>query len=413
MSTPYPDIEGQLYTTGAADAAYTEAEARQRAADRREVEATASAAGASALVDAKAYTDSKVSPLATVASVVAGDLQALADAKTYADSKVEDLGPGGGTYLDKAGNEKPYVFVVSDTDPGKTRTVNGKSVEVWWVQTTPPDPMQSTPLGVTQSVAGRSYTVPDDPVATYTVGGVLRSPGTYSIGTSAATTLTWTATAKSGYGFKAGAVTTGTLTWPVKTYASGDVLISDSFNRADGPLVGSTTDSFAGGEPSVWAPPGSSWQNLWGISDKKATKTGTSGANAARAVLNLPSGISGVVLEMVVKDSTSTRVPQVEITTSDGSITLMNNGGLGVNTNLTQGGAMTALLGLTINAGDVVRLTYKDGTGKWENVTTGEVAGAVDGDSTRWRIAGAPSSIHFIAANDYVTVLDNVKVSLP
>ncbi|TFI01625.1 hypothetical protein [Micrococcus lylae] len=46
-----------------------------------------------ALADAKAYTDSKVAPLASSASVTAGDQKSLADAKSYTDSKVANLDP--------------------------------------------------------------------------------------------------------------------------------------------------------------------------------------------------------------------------------------------------------------------------------------------------------------------------------
>lgn len=160
-------------------------------------------------------------------------------------------GGGGGVYYDATGKAVKYVYVVSDKDPGKTRVVDGETVEVWWVQTTPPDPMQSTPIGVTQDLAARSYTVPSDPVATYTVDGVAKAAGTYSVST-AAQTIQWAAVAKPGYGFKAGVTASGSLVFPLKTYAVGDVLMSDSFNRADGALVGSTSDSFAGGTPYIW-----------------------------------------------------------------------------------------------------------------------------------------------------------------
>lgn len=78
-----------------------------------------------------------------------------------------------------------------------------------------------------------------------------KTPGTYTV-TTAAQTLQWAAVAKSGYGFKTGVTTSGSMVFPLKTYAVGDVLFSDSFNRADGPLVGSTSDSFAGGTPHIW-----------------------------------------------------------------------------------------------------------------------------------------------------------------
>ncbi|WP_431794769.1 hypothetical protein [Micrococcus luteus] len=160
-------------------------------------------------------------------------------------------GSGGGVYYDATGKAVKYVYVVSATDPGKTRVVDGETVEVWWVQTTPPDPMKSKPVGVTADVSKRAFIVPDDPVASYTVDGVLRSPGTYSIGTASEKTLNWTATAKAGYGFAADAVTSGALVYPAKTYGAGDVVLSDSFAR-EGVLAGSTVDAFEGGEPLTW-----------------------------------------------------------------------------------------------------------------------------------------------------------------
>ena len=160
-------------------------------------------------------------------------------------------GSGGGVYYDATGKAVKYVYVVSDTDPGKTRVVDGETVEVWWVQTTPPDPMQSTPIGVKQDLAARSYMVPVDPVATYTINGVAKVADAYTV-TAAAQTIQWAAVAKPGYGFKAGATTSGSLVFPLKTYAVGDVLMSDSFNRADGPLVGTASDSFAGGAAWAW-----------------------------------------------------------------------------------------------------------------------------------------------------------------
>ena len=202
----------------------------------------------------------RIPKLDAAGKFLAADVNAQIDARTKATMRADlpalakDLkigGSGGGVYYDKDGKAVRYVYVVSDTDPGKTRVVDGETVEVWWVQTTPPDPMQSTPIGVTQDLTARSYTVPSDPVATYTVDGVAKAAGTYSVST-AAQTIQWAAVAKPGYGFKAGVTASGSLVFPLKTYAVGDVLMSDSFNRADGPLVGSTSDSFAGGTPHIW-----------------------------------------------------------------------------------------------------------------------------------------------------------------
>lgn len=177
-------------------------------------------------------------------------LTELEETVTQAAADAADAAARAGVYYDGDGGAIPFVFVASDTDPGQTKTVNGVVHEVWWAQTSPPDPSQWVPKPVTQDVTARSYTVPTDSGATYTVGGVLRSPGTYAVGTSAVT-LAWVATPKSGYAFKSGATTSGSLVFDAKTYGPGDVLFSDSFAR-EGILAGSTSDSFEGGEALVW-----------------------------------------------------------------------------------------------------------------------------------------------------------------
>ena len=202
----------------------------------------------------------RIPKLDAAGKFLAADVNAQIDARTKATMRADlpalakELkigGSGGGVYYDATGKAVKYVYVVSATDPGKTRVVDGETVEVWWVQTTPPDPMQSKPIGVTQDLAARSFVVPDDPAASYTVDGVLRSPGTYPIATASEKIITWTATAKAGYGFASTAVTSGTLTYPAKVYGPGDVVLSDSFAR-EGILAGSTVDAFEGGEPLVW-----------------------------------------------------------------------------------------------------------------------------------------------------------------
>lgn len=168
--------------------------------------------------------------------------------------EVEELiaeSTGGGFYVNADGEQVPYVMVASDEEPPTSMVIDGRTYEVWWVQTTPPDPNAWVPKLVTASLSGRSYTVPADAGATYTVGGVTRVAGNYAV-TTAAQTLAWAAKARPGYTFAPGAVTSGSLVFPEKTFAPGDVLMSDSFNRADGPLVGSTSDSFEGGSNYTW-----------------------------------------------------------------------------------------------------------------------------------------------------------------
>ncbi|WP_144786416.1 hypothetical protein [Micrococcus luteus] len=330
-------------------------------------------------------------------------------------------GSGGGVYYDATGKAVKYVYVVSATDPGKTRVVDGETVEVWWVQTTPPDPMQSTPIGVTQNVAGRSYTVPSDPVATYTVGGSLKAPGTYPIGTSAATTLTWTATAKSGYGFKPDAVTTGTLTWPVKTYASGDVLLSDDFNdRAEGAALGGTmTNSYAGGEPVQWV---TGIQNYYsdGRSDAKPwlVKSGVARSEKttlgrSTAQVTLPTAAPAMVIEYDAWPAADLEKPldTVMLKMPDGEFWITGGGSV---SRPKVGGALTVHSVITIRVGDRVRLTYygTDVPPKFENITTGVIAAYVNNDPTRNAIRGAVTGIKLDLENTSCGI-DNLKVYIP
>ena len=361
---------------------------------------------------------------------LAADVNAQIDARTKATMRADlpalakELkigGSGGGVYYDATGKAVKYVYVVSATDPGKTRVVDGETVEVWWVQTTPPDPMQSTPIGVTQSVAGRSYTVPSDPVATYKVGGALKSPGTYPIGTSAATTLTWTATAKSGYGFKADAVTSGTLTWPVKTYASGDVLLSDDFNdRAEGAALGGTmTNSYAGGEPVQWV---TSTYNYYsdGRSDAKPwlVKSGVARSEKttlgrSMAQVTLPTAAPAMVIEYDAWPAADLEKPlnAVMLKMTDGEFWITGGGS---ESRPKVGGALTVHSVIPIRVGDRVRLTYygTDVPPKFENLTTGVIAGYVNNDPTRNAIRGAVTGIKLELENTSCGI-DNLKVYIP
>lgn len=329
----------------------------------------------------------------------------------------------GGVYYDKAGKAVPYVYVASDTDPGKTKVIDGKTYEVWWVQTTPPDPMQSTPIGVTQNVANRSYTVPSDPVATYTVGGSLKAPGTYPIGTSAATTLTWTATAKSGYGFKAGAVTSGTLTWPVKTYASGDVLLSDDFNdRAEGSMLGgTTTNSYAGGEPLQWttsvitpnqtigttpAP----WQIVAGA---MTSPTGVNTKAIASVIPPTTSARLGIEFTPRATSATTSTVARIKLWTNDGEVWIT---GGAAQWRPKAGASNQVVIGnISIAIGDRVQFVLDGLNSTLKNLTTGQTLGVPTDEAKRAAVAAITSGvtkIDFESETEYAAI-DNLKVYIP
>ena len=157
---------------------------------------------------------------------------------------------GGGFYLNEDGEQVPYVMVVAADEPDPTIEIDGTTYEVWWVQTAPPDPHAWMPQPVVVG-EGRSYVVPVDAGAVYTVDGVVRSAGTYGVAGMDARTLAWSAAPRSGYSFGPGAVSSGSLVFAAKTYGPGDVVFSDSFDR-EGFLAGSSTDSFDGGDPLTW-----------------------------------------------------------------------------------------------------------------------------------------------------------------
>ena len=339
----------------------------------------------------------------------------------------EELGIGGsstgGVYYDATGKAVKYVYVVSATDPGKTRVVDGETVEVWWVQTTPPDPMQSTPIGVTQNVANRSYTVPVDPVATYTVGGSLKSPGTYSIGTSAATTLAWTATAKSGYGFKSGSVTSGTLTYPAKTYASGDVLFSDDFNdRAEGSMLGGTmTNSYAGGEPLQWAtrvgtPNGTiattpaPWQVLNGV---MASPTGVNTTSVAAIVPPTVSSRLGIEFTPRATSATTSTVARIKLWTNHGEVWI--TGGAAQWRPKAGASAQVVIGNLSLAVGDRVQFVLDGLNSTLKNLTTGQTLGVPTEEVKRAAVAaivGGVTKVEFESETEYAAI-DNLKVYIP
>ena len=373
----------------------------------------------------------RIPKLDAAGKFLAADVNAQIDARTKATMRADlpalakELkiggGSGGGVYYDATGKAVKYVYVVSDKDPGKTRVVDGETVEVWWVQTTPPDPMQSTPIGVTQNVANRSYTVPTDPVATYTVGGALKSPGTYSIGTSAATTLTWTATAKSGYGFKAGAVTSGTLTYPVKTYASGDVLFSDDFNdRAEGSMLGGTmTNSYAGGEPTQWSTsvdtPNKSIPTTpapWRIVAGAMTSPTGENTKALASVIP-PTTSARLAVEYIARatPSTTRAVAYIKFITADGDVWIAGEQAQWRPKTVTPQGMMT----LTVAVGDRLRFVLDGLNSTFTNLTTGQTLGVPTDEIKRTAVAAITSGVtkvEFESGTEYAAI-DNLKVYIP
>lgn len=365
----------------------------------------------------------RIPKLDAAGKFLAADVNAQIDARTKATMRADlpalakELkiggGSGGGVYYDATGKAVKYVYVVSATDPGKTRVVDGETVEVWWVQTTPPDPMQSTPIGVTQNVANRSYTVPSDPVATYTIDGVAKPAGTYSIGTTSAKTIQWAAVAKSGYGFKAGAVTSGSLSWDAKAYVSGDVVVSDSFSRADGNVVGSTADAYAGGEPIKWT--GDQGQIIGGVLQPATGYDGVSTAYNGWAVLGMPSPLTGIAVEF---DMPALPIlgGRVELVRADGrfvAFAVANNGSVEVHTDV-NGTNQKLFNGVASSAGHRLQLSTVDGL-SWTLKNLASGVAATPAVAHPLPTASGITSVRFLMqANKYTGFkVDNVKVAIP
>lgn len=320
----------------------------------------------------------------------------------------------GGFYLNKDGQRVEYVYVVSDTDPGQSKVIDGKTYEVWWVQVAPPDPNQWVPKPVTASIESRSYTVPVDAGATYTVDGVPKPAGTYALGTTAAKSLPWAAVAKSGYGFKAGAVTSGSLVYPAKTYASGDVLMSDSFNRADGSLAGTTSDSYAGGEPYQWTGKGIIKAGILQPADT------ANSADSGNATYTLPAATIpfGIEFDLPARPNMS-QTGRITLSRADGTnlvIQVDHNGNAEVQSNV-GGSNQKILLAVNLAPGNRYRLSTADGK-TWEsrNVTTGAVA-AVNSSATNYPLASASGitrvdlTMQALAFTNFQ--VDNLKVFIP
>ena len=286
-------------------------------------------------------------------------------------------GPAGGFYINEDGEQVPYVMVASVAEPEPTIVVEGRTYEVWWVQITSTNPSAWTPQPVTANLSGRSYAVPADEGASYRVGGQLRGAGTYPINSSGETTLSWSAEPKPGYTFASGAVTSGEMVWPARSYQPGDVVTSDSFERADGPLAGTTTDAYAGGEAITWSPDTAGATAILG-----GKITVASGQNIARPRLVLPASFSAIAVEFTCDLGTSQNFSVMELWGPGGALSfLASKEG---HYSPAGGGVAKAFNSLAMTDGDTVRMTINRTAGTWsiQNVTTGASAAPHAGSAT-------------------------------
>lgn len=272
----------------------------------------------------------------------------------------------GGFYINEDGEQVPYVMVASVEEPEPTIVIGDRTYEVWWIQTAPPDPNAWVPKLVTANLSGRSYTVPADAGATYRVGGQVKGAGTYPINSAGKTTLSWSAQPKPGYTFASGAVTSGKLEWPARSYQPGDVVTSDSFERADGPLAGTTTDAYAGGEAITWSPDQGGATVILG-----GKITVASGQQMARPRLVLPAEFSAIAVEFTFDAGQSDLYGLMELWGPGGSLRF--NSVKETFFTSAAGGRVVAFKGLPSTNGDTVRMTINRDAGTWSvlNVTTG------------------------------------------
>lgn len=214
MTSAYLDVEGQLYTTGAPDAAYTEAEARQRAASHREMKGLVGTEVAAAvapfqsqvsalssrvdktLTDAKAYTDEQLAEFDSFVGVPI--FETLAEAEAW-----EAAHPGKTAY---------YL----DAD-GTTTPATPSGVAVTW-------PAQDDDKNL--------LTWATNPAYKFTVGGqTITSP--YAGPSGAGTTIVQ-AVANSGYTLDGATSKTYTWTAPLGVY---ETYAADTFDGAAGTVL--------------------------------------------------------------------------------------------------------------------------------------------------------------------------------
>ena len=281
-------------------------------------------------------------------------------------------GAAGGFYIDEDGVQVPYVMVASAEEPEPTIVIGDRTYEVWWVQTKTNAAEAWKPQPVTANISGRSYTVPVDAGATYRVGGQVKGAGTYPINSAGETTLPWSAEPKPGYTFASGAVTSGELEWPARSYQSGDVVTSDSFERADGPLAGTTTDAYVGGEAITWSPDRAGATAILG-----GKITVAAGQPLAFPRLVLPATFSAIAVEFTFDIGSLENYAMMELWGPGGSLRFTANKEAFFTPAVGSGGAvLVAFNSLSCANGDTVRITIDRPAAVWsvQNVTTGVFA---------------------------------------
>lgn len=282
----------------------------------------------------------------------------------------------GGFYINEDGVQVPYVMVASVEEPEPTVVIDGRTFEVWWVQLDPPDPAAWVPKPVVQAEGSRAFVVPADAGAVYTVDGQVRAAGTYAVPGMDATSVPWSAAPRSGYTFAPGAVTSGTIEFPARTYQPGDVVFSDSFAR-EGALVGSQTDSFEGGDPLTWTNisyEGAANSTAGGALQVVRT-TAALGARAWDEVV-FPASFTNVDVFMVAKlvnaDATGSNADGLQIKMGTSSVMRINPSG---GTVLYSPSAQSFPNAPGTVAGDLLRIEYRSGqVPKTHNLTRGTVS---------------------------------------
>lgn len=285
-------------------------------------------------------------------------------------------GTAGGFYINEDGEQVPYVMVASVEEPEPTIVIDGRTYEVWWIQTAPPDPNAWVPKLVTASLSGRSYTVPVDAGATYRVGGQVKGAGTYPINSAGETTLSWSAEPKPGYTFASSAVASGEMAWPARSYQPGDVITSDSFERENGPLTGTTTDAYLGGEAITWSPDRGGATAILG-----GKTTVAAGQSRGMPRLVLPASFSAIAVEFTFDAGTSDLYGLIELWGPGGGLRF--NSSKETFFTPAAGGAYVAFRALPCTDGDTVRMTISRDAGTWSvlNVTTGVYAALNQGSA--------------------------------
>lgn len=72
----------------------------------------------------------------------------------------------------------------------------------------------------------------------------------------------------------------------VDSLRTRNMLVSDSFDRADSTTVLGTTDSYSGGSPAAWV----QRRNVWGISSNRAYISDASDGGESRATVDVGTG---------------------------------------------------------------------------------------------------------------------------